>query len=264
MPPVRMDVINLYQCDPGFATPVRFLCCDYLLYVHSGRGRFQIGSTVYPAAVGDLFFCPPGVGNAIFADAEDPFLLSGIECNASAFREKLPARVSLLSHRFLIELIGEMVREYRLGKNGSREICSALLQALLRNFCRMADSPAPGRDFSEELLSYIQENIASPLTHAQLSRVFNCHKNTINRILLRQTGMPLKPYLIEQRIRRAAGLLRYSDRPVSEIAEFCGYSSAVFFCRQFREKTGLSPAAYRRAAATPAPLPPEPDAPPQP
>jgi AraC-like DNA-binding protein len=243
---IHMNVINLYKCQPGFATAERIFDYDYLLYVHQGRGVFRVGSIACQAGMGDLFYCPPGVANTILADRADPFLLSGIEFVAPEFREALGRRHSLLSRRFLIDIIGQMVTEYRYGKSGSQEICNALLSALLFSLKRAEKNRGEGCDPAEAMVEYIAENFHRGVTHQELSEVFRYHKNTVNRMLESKTGLSLKNYLIFLRIRRAEELLKYSDRSMGEIAELCGYGSQVFFARQFREQTGLTPSEYRR------------------
>jgi len=243
---IHLNVINLYQCDPGFTTEERIQDFDYLLYVHSGKGIFKIGNTSYSASMGDLFYCPPFIGNTIIAEETDPFLLSGIEFAAPQYRNSLNRSFSLLSHRFLIEAIQEMIQEYRYGKVGSDKICDALLTTLLENLQRMSQSSGFSRqDPAEEILDYIASNLHRPITHQELSQVFSYHKNSINRFIMRETGLSLKNYVIEMRIRKASELLKYSSKSIGEIGEFCGYNSAVFFSRQFREKTGMTPMQYR-------------------
>ena len=248
MDKIRLDVINLYQCDPGFTTQERVFDYDYLLYVHSGKGTYKIGNITYSASMGDMFYCKPLVGNTIIADEEDPFLLSGIEFRAPGYREGMREKVSLLSHRFLIEVIKEMIEEYRYGKIGSDIICSALLTTLLENIQRISTGAGEQKqDLAREIMDYIAENINRPITHGELSRIFSYHKNSINRILIRETGLSLKNYIIELRIRKASELLKYSSKSVGEIGEFCGYASTVFFSSQFKEKTGMSPMQFRSA-----------------
>jgi len=245
MEKVRLDVINLYQCDPGFETQERIMNYDYLLYVHSGKGFFRIGNTTYAASIGDIFYCPPHVGNTIIADKEDPFLLSGIECTVPGYRKKLPEKVSLFSHRFLIEVIQEMIEEYKYGKIGSDVIGNALLTVLLENIQRMRGGGDGKKDPAREIMDYIADNINRSITHEELSRVFSYHKNSINRILLKETGLTFKKYMIELRIRKASELLKYSSKTIGEIGEFCGYNSTVFFSGQFKEKTGMTPMQFR-------------------
>ncbi|WOC31619.1 MULTISPECIES: helix-turn-helix transcriptional regulator [Caproicibacterium] len=54
--------------------------------------------------------------------------------------------------------------------------------------------------------------------------------------------------VIDGRIRMAEDQLLYTDKPVSEVAEQCGYSNLEHFCRQFKKTAGLSPTAFRKQA----------------
>lgn len=54
-------------------------------------------------------------------------------------------------------------------------------------------------------------------------------------------------YLSRRRIERAAEMLRTADLAVTEICHLVGFSSLGTFSTRFREQTGLSPSAYRRA-----------------
>lgn len=52
--------------------------------------------------------------------------------------------------------------------------------------------------------------------------------------------------IIDSRILRSFELLSSTDAKVGEIAEMCGYNSVSHFVKLFREKTGKTPAAYRK------------------
>lgn len=245
---VHLDLINLYQCTPGFNSKRRVLDYDYLLYVHEGKGSFRTGSVTYKAAMGDLFYCPPYVENTIIADEETPFLLSGIEFRAPLYRDVLKPRFSLLSDPFQIQAINRMVLECRYKKTGSENICDALLTMLLEQLLRFShETGSDQRSTKQEILEYIAANLHRPITHRELSEVFSYHKNSINRLMIQETGMSLKNYIIELRIRKSSELLKYSEKSIGEIAELCGYSSVTFFSRQFREKTGITPMQCRKS-----------------
>ena len=53
-------------------------------------------------------------------------------------------------------------------------------------------------------------------------------------------------FLIEQRINKARTQLRESQMTVGEISESLGYRDVGYFSRQFKQKSGLSPLAFRR------------------
>lgn len=250
---LKMNVINLYQCDSGFETAKRVFDYHYMLYVHRGRGRYMIDNKTYPAIMGDLFYVPPGVGNTILADREDPFLLSGIEFllrnqsadNRSAL-ESLSYKTNILKNSFLTDTIQQMVKEYQIGRLYSSQICSGLLGSLVMKLLQTQVTGGADQDqIKGQILDYIVEHMQEGVTHQELSRIFACHKSTVNRILTASTGMSLKNYLIDLRLKKAGELLKYSNKSMSEIAELCGYQSSIFFSRQFKQKMGITPLHYR-------------------
>ena len=249
----RLDYINLYQCDRGFTTQERVFDFPYLLFVHRGAGVYRIGQTPYAAAMGDLFFCPAGTGNTILADGEDPFLLSGIDFRVTSGPAlELPPKMNILANGFLVSLVNRMAREYELGRIHSRDICDSLLSAMLLELLRASRlSPSGRADRELEMLEYLRANTGRTVSLAEVSRAFSYHRSSVNRILLAATGMSLREYQIAARIRKAAELLAYSNRPLGEIAALCGYSSQIFFSRQFRLKTGQTPGEYRRGRQKP-------------
>lgn len=242
---LHMSFINLYQCDPSFQTNIRIFPYDYLLYVHKGKGIYKIHKTYYPAKTGDLFYCPPGVENVILADDADPFLLSGIECHLGEYGKTLDREYHLLHSPFLIQCINQMVQEFPYVPNGSSSLFDALLAVLIISL-EGKKSNLEVQETSESILKYITNHFQDQITHDNLSKIFHYHKNTINRLIQKKTGLTLKNYLIQVRIRKAEELLKYTTKPVKEIAELCGYNSEIYLCRQFKEKTGTTPAQYRR------------------
>jgi len=57
-------------------------------------------------------------------------------------------------------------------------------------------------------------------------------------------------YITQQRMTRAKQLLRETEEPVYRVAELIGIRNYTYFCRLFKEKTGLTPLRYRREADT--------------
>lgn len=250
---LKMNVINLYQCDSGFETSRRVFDYHYMLYVHRGKGRYIIGNKTCPAIMGDLFYVPPGIGNTILADEKDPFLLSGIEFvsldqsseNKSALA-RLNHKTNILKNSFMRDTIQQMVKEYQIGRMYSSQICSSLLGALVMKLLQSQITGEMEPDqIKGQILDYIVEHMQEGVTHQELSAAFACHKSTINRILTAATGMSLKNYLIDLRLKKAGELLKYSNKSMSEIAELCGYQSSIFFSRQFKQKMGVTPLHFR-------------------
>lgn len=66
-------------------------------------------------------------------------------------------------------------------------------------------------------------------------------------------GISFRQDLINMRIAYAKELIRNTSLTIEQIAEQSGYASEVHFYRQFQQKTGLTPSAYRLALDQPVP-----------
>jgi AraC-like DNA-binding protein len=67
-----------------------------------------------------------------------------------------------------------------------------------------------------------------------------------SRIFKETTGQNPMDFLLQVRLSRARHLLRETNLSVGEIAERLDYADVFFFSRQFKEKCGVSPLAFRR------------------
>ena len=63
------------------------------------------------------------------------------------------------------------------------------------------------------------------------------------------TGMSIGSYIAVQRLNRAKELLADQGLAISEIAEVLGFSSQRYFSTFFKERTGMSPSAFRASLA---------------
>lgn len=72
------------------------------------------------------------------------------------------------------------------------------------------------------------------LDYAHLSHLFSTTEN-----------LTIEKFWIMQRVERAKELLSYDEIPISDITRQLGYSSVAYLTNQFKQLTGLTPAAYR-------------------
>lgn len=256
-----MDMINLYQCDPGFSTKERFTPNHYLLYVHRGTGEFIIGTVAYAAQAGDLFFCPQGVGNTITASKNDPFLLSGIDFffwrqerdggnvparTVTYITDFFLPRINISSNHFALFVIQEMIDSFTSQTILSQTYCNSLLHSFLLNIIKFNEIRHYNvNEDCSKILQFIIEHSDEFITIQEIGLSFNYHPGTLNRMVKKVTGMTIKEYQIDVRIKKAMNLLLYSNKSIAEIASTCGYQSIFFFSRQFKAKTKILPTKFR-------------------
>lgn len=78
------------------------------------------------------------------------------------------------------------------------------------------------------------------------------------RAFRRSTGMTPAQRLVRARLRRAQELLENTAANIEQVAQACGYASAVTFRQRFREAFDVSPSAWQhtfQAASDAAPSP---------
>lgn len=127
--------------------------------------------------------------------------------------------------------------------------CLSELWLMVSDFSLAYARVPSGGDTSriKAMLRYIEEHFAEPLTLDEISRAAQIGTREASRCFRRQLGMTAFEYVLGFRIDRASELLRESNRPITEIASRCGFTTASYFTKVFRERMGAVPRAYRLA-----------------
>jgi AraC-like DNA-binding protein len=113
--------------------------------------------------------------------------------------------------------------------------------AVLRKASRKA------RDF-RALIDYVQDNIASPLTLAELSMQAGLSSAELTRAFKARMGLPLHQYVLQARLARARALLADARLSLAQIAYEAGFSSQAHMTSTFTRMIGATPGKLRAAS----------------
>ncbi len=105
----------------------------------------------------------------------------------------------------------------------------------------------------KQMLAYIHAHYAEPLTVAQIAAASSISESECYRCFRKVLDTSPIDYLLQYRIRAAAGLLSGSDMSISDICFATGFNSPSYFAKVFRQELLASPRKYR-AAHQPAPV----------
>ncbi len=94
-------------------------------------------------------------------------------------------------------------------------------------------------------IDYIYDNLQNNLTVAFLAERENLSPGYFSRLFMKETGMGLKDFIKEAKIRTAQNMLKYSTFSILEISTSLGFSSQSAFTSVFKELTGMTPKKYR-------------------
>ena len=258
--------------------PNHFLTKAYdarMLYILSGRGEMYYGDTRIPLQSDTLCYYPAGTAYYPKSDLQERLRFitlnfdfsrayAHIEQIISAVPEMqfVPSRAQMThldpeipvfstcfamqnAWRFRESML-HIAEEFQKPTPHAREVAASLLQAMLYKL--QDDSQESDNRVYRQVLEYIANHYASPLTNHSIARALNYHPNYLNVTFRQSAGMTLHRYLMQFRLQKAAQLLQTEALPVHEVAAMVGFENADHFSRRFRAEFGRTPTAHRRNA----------------
>ena len=123
------------------------------------------------------------------------------------------------------------------------------LMELQRHFDPQAAAPSPFPDLAKAL-EFIERHLADKISLRDIASSAGLSPSSVVRAFRQRLNTTPAQFLIGQRIERARNLLVETALPLKSIAWEAGFATERYFCHCFRERTGLTPGAYRRQGAT--------------
>ena len=94
----------------------------------------------------------------------------------------------------------------------------------------------------------ISESCRRPPSRAELAVLAGVDVAHLSRAFRAHFGITIMAFARERRMADALRWLAWTNEPVSAVAKRCGYSDQGHLARECRRQTGMTPAAFRRAA----------------
>ncbi len=99
------------------------------------------------------------------------------------------------------------------------------------------------------LQQWLTENYTNVASVSALASMLGISTRSLNRRFKAATEQSPGQYLLNLKLAQAEDLLRQTDLNINEVAEQSGFNDTSYFCARFRQRTTLSPSAFRRAGA---------------
>ena len=246
--------------------------CYEIYYSISGGRQFLIDNSFYPIKPGDIFLInqyEPHYLTQIEACVHERIVISvhpdyvktlsrGDTCLDDCFRKRGPG----FSHRLSLSKDKQREFLYLINKITStedyaHEIMEAAafseLLVLLNKLSKghpaanAGDAPTLTAYNPEvnEIISYINRNISSPIKIKDLADTFHLSESYVCRIFKSATGTTVNKYITARRISIAKSYLG-NGMNVSEAYEQTGFSDYSSFFKAFTKAVGMSPKKYEQ------------------
>ncbi|MBR7121950.1 MAG: helix-turn-helix domain-containing protein [Oscillospiraceae bacterium] len=156
-------------------------------------------------------------------------------------------RPSYSERPVLTARLSEMVREYYSRELGSDLSAYGLFLQFMVQLNRIAqqeqNQPEEGQKLSslvENVLSYISEHLAEPMTLESLAVRFYVSKYYLSHAFSREVGVSVYRYILLRRLLMARQLLTAGEN-AGQVCRSCGFSDYTSFYRAFKSEYGISP-----------------------
>ena len=95
-------------------------------------------------------------------------------------------------------------------------------------------------------IDHLRCDDAYSMTIGEMARECNVSESYLRRQFKLYSGMSPAKYVRMRKLMTAKNLLRYSDMSLKEISDRLLFDDASYFCRIFRQETGMTPSQYRK------------------
>ena len=266
-------VAHLYNDDKPMDMHIHD--CYEIYYSISGGKQFLIDNRFYDIQPGDIFFINQYESHYLsqldravherFVLEIHPDFLTSLSSEQTDLNLCNHFRSDELSHK--LHLTEEEQNRFRyfvhklagLSGYGSdledRAVFTELMVFLNRIFYQRTESRREEEEVPsyhtqvDEILSFINQNISSPLSIEDLSGHFFLSSSYLCRIFKAATGTTINKYITAKRITVAKSLLS-SGYSVTETCERCGFNDYSNFLKAFTKAVGISPKKYAQCSAS--------------
>lgn len=109
--------------------------------------------------------------------------------------------------------------------------------------------PADRKQIYLDIIDYIQTNLYRNIKISEIADAFGYNPKYLSHLFAEIRGIPLKQFILSQKMDAANFMLSDGDKAVTEIAAQLGFSDVHNFARAYKKLTGLTPSEYRNAFA---------------
>lgn len=251
-------VVGYEKCNPK-KNPIGPLVRSHFVlhYCLEGKGYFTIDGKKYIIQKNDIFFIPVDTKISYVQDEENPWSYLWIEVNGSSalnifsragFTKETPVYHD--QNQTLKKLFCNLLDEMDAPANDILAIAKVfemlhiLIQKKEKN--KRVEEKSP-RNVVKRVCTYINENYnKSTISTASIAQHFFLNEAYLSRIFKEQTGLTITRYIYDIRMQKARLLLLSRKLNVQEVAYSVGFSDPLYFSKQFKKYSHLSPSKYKQ------------------
>ncbi|MCI2049729.1 MAG: response regulator [Lachnospiraceae bacterium] len=102
------------------------------------------------------------------------------------------------------------------------------------------------KDIVFRIRKYVSDHIERDIRRPELAEYIHLNEDYMTRVFKKETGMALKEYIIEEKLKMAQNMIRTTALPIGFIAARIGYCNYSHFSKIYKKTFGIAPTEERR------------------
>lgn len=245
------------QCGAGHSLGIQHRDYYCIHYIIRGCGTYRRGEQLHHLQSGDGFVILPGEEVIYCADTEDPweYYWVGFHGSEAPFLlEKAGLGAAQVTFSYtqddrlqqLLEDLYSASSEYTSREYAMIGYLYLFFSCLIRS---QKEILQPSMQYVRKACTYIQTSYPEGIHVQNVAEYVGLERSYLHRIFKQALGFSVHDYLQQIRLTRAQELLDAGLLSITEIAAACGFESASYFSRAFKQAHGVSPQKYRNTGS---------------
>lgn len=124
-----------------------------------------------------------------------------------------------------------------------------LMTEMFKAYCRLVREKASSYSpLVKSVVTAIDSDLSAELSLSALASELNVSSVYLSTVFKKETGKTVTEYINEKRISYAKHLLRTTSLQIQTVSLHCGIMDVHYFSKLFKQKTGMTPSAFRAEA----------------
>ncbi len=262
---MKDELIYVSSCglllpDPNYVIARENSKTTAFAYMLSGEAYIEYNRQLVKLKKGDCYLFPSNTKNKIETNQINPHSMLWINCRGRLldsmvgfyFDTSVPI-VAMHSIETEFHKIAALIQAQ--GQERANDEVALLLHKILidlkgaqqKSESHTATNLSPMED---QIESYISSHIQEKFSIRNLSDTFHLSDRQLASIFQKKHGCTPYAYYLMKKIELATAMLKDSNLPIDAIAERLNFADRNHFTKQFIQKTGVSPAKYRKIVSS--------------
>jgi len=246
---IRFEMCGITFPDKSYRICRKNSRVSCIEYIEDGSGTVNIGNNTFYPTEGDSYFLQEGKDQLYYSDKSRPWKKYFINFSGE-LAKKLTEGYGLsdVYHFEGLDLKAELLRIIELGKRVEEDHTCELILILNEIMLKLREHSSKKhkiRTVEEKMKDYLNTKTESVFRIEELCRHISRSESQTIRLFKAAYGITPYAYVLAKKLDLAKKLLCDTNLSVKEIADKLCFADEYYFSNLFKQKTGMTPSAYR-------------------